>query len=104
MLFLGDDMLMVLNEKPNTTNLRESIKARHNMLSKEQTSTVCGEFCHKLVGNREGQAHMVPDIEHLIYRFEVPNHMAQPTLDDLKTRAMSYCMELGDIRLTREVT
>nr|QPO25406.1 polyprotein [Hydrocotyle umbellata endornavirus] len=100
-LFLGDDMCMVFNEKPNIKKLKEYIASHFNMQSKENWHNDYGTFCSMLVTKlNEGNCQLAPDIVRMKYRYEVTNGVHETDEVSTLMRAASYLMTLG---LTPEV-
>lgn len=49
MIFLGDDNIGLFTTKPDTQNLKQMIKNRYNMISKNQLSKTHGTFCQMVM-------------------------------------------------------
>jgi hypothetical protein len=104
MLILGDDNLMMLNMKPNVVNLRKQIRVRYNMESKAELSDTNGAFCANIAYiDNDGNPGLGPDIIRMKYKYEVPNGISDCNAENAKLKAMSYCMQLGDLPQVREL-
>lgn len=69
-LMLGDDNLMLFNRYPDTSNLKQHIKYKYNMMSKHATYDNHGTFCQLVVyKNNQGGVGIGPDYIRLRNRF-----------------------------------
>lgn len=79
-LFLGDDSIAVMSEKPNTKDLREYIKIAFNMESKDNWYNDYGTFCQMvLYKGTNGSLGIGPDYIRLKFRYEVTNGVHDAT-------------------------
>jgi len=96
MLFLGDDMLMICNNRPNTKTLRKDIASRFNMQSKESYSINYGEFCSMICyKTQDGRCELGPDYVRMKFRYEVTNGVHKPDDVNMFMRGLSYIYMLG---------
>jgi hypothetical protein len=93
---LGDDILVMLSDKPDVRNLGKHTKEAHNMKSTQRLSNVSGVFCC-MIGykNSNGSAEIGPDFLRLRYRFELTNGVSQANPENIEARCQSYACMLG---------
>jgi hypothetical protein len=93
---LGDDILVMSENKPDVTWLAKHTKESHNMKSTQRLSNVSGLFCCMIAyKNAFGSAELGPDYLRLRYRFEVTNGVGEATKANLESRCQSYACMLG---------
>jgi len=103
-LFLGDDMLMLLNKPIEDEKLRRYIKTHFNMYSIGKQSREYGTFCSMICYKTDGDVcELGPDFVRLCYRYEVTNGSSQATEENLSLRAMSYLMMIGKMPAVDEI-
>jgi len=104
MLVLGDDNLIITPRTINARTMRKEIRDLWNMESKMEQYDDTGIFlrwmCHK---DMHGKLNFGPDICRLRHRFSVTNNDKETDMEHLHARNMSYCMMLGDCRMTRRI-
>lgn len=95
-LFLGDDLLALLTDKVDISELNKTTKHMHNMQSTAYINDTCGLFCC-MVGykNSHGGVDIGPDYVRLRHRFEVTNGVSEATDDNIIARCQSYACMLG---------
>jgi hypothetical protein len=96
MLMLGDDVLIMMERKPDVKWLSAHTKRMHNMTSKPYLSQDCGLFCCMIAfKNQLGSCDLGPDVVRLKYRFEVTNGVSQATEENIIARCQSYACMIG---------
>lgn len=95
-LFLGDDVLVMLSDKPDVSSLSKETKEKHNMVSKQRLSADGGIFCCMIAyKNSQGGCELGPDYVRLRYRFEVTNGVSEATPENIQSRCQSYACMVG---------
>uniref|UniRef100_A0AB39C0U4 Polyprotein n=1 Tax=Apis mellifera associated alphaendornavirus 2 TaxID=3238874 RepID=A0AB39C0U4_9VIRU len=103
-LFLGDDMCIVFEDKPDIKNLKNDIATKFNMQSKESWNPHFGNFCSMLLSPLKGnRCEMCPDVVRLKFRYEVTNGVHEMNDTNLLMRKASYLMMLGDHPMTAKL-
>jgi hypothetical protein len=95
-LMLGDDILVMLDQKPSTHWLDKHTKHSHNMKSTQRLSDTSGLFCCMIAyRNSNGGAEIGPDYVRLRYRFEVTNGISEANPENIEARCQSYACMVG---------
>jgi 2-polyprenyl-3-methyl-5-hydroxy-6-metoxy-1,4-benzoquinol methylase len=94
--FLGDDILVMLSDKPDVSWLEKFTKQSHNMKSTQRLSDKSGLFCCMIAyRNPYGGAEIGPDYVRLRYRFEVTNGVSEANPENVINRCQSYACMVG---------
>jgi hypothetical protein len=102
--FLGDDILVMLNNKPDVSWLDKFTKKAHNMKSTQRLSDVSGLFCCMIAyKNPYGGAELGPDYVRLRYRFEVTNGVGEASPENIENRCQSYACMLGNTKEMQQI-
>jgi hypothetical protein len=95
-MMLGDDRNEGNDSQIDYVKYRKSIKDHYNMILDVTTHETHGVFCHFLTSIHDGRIVMSPDMIRLKNRYEVTNGVSLCTDDNIMSRRMSYCMNIGD--------
>ena len=67
----------MFRNEPDTHDIRNYIRSRFNMESKEKIRDNYGTFCHYLIYNKGNHLTMGPDLYYKRLRYEIPNNMKE---------------------------
>nr|QDH88955.1 MAG: RNA-dependent RNA polymerase [Riboviria sp.] len=96
MFFLGDDMIIIFKNIPNTRNLRDDIEVKFNMQSKFHINNNHGTFCNFIAYKTGGgRIEFGPDLIRMKFRYEVTNGVSEVNPENLNMRVMSYLSLIG---------
>lgn len=104
MYILGDDNIILSNQKLNVKNHGTETKEFYNIVSKVSQKCDVGQYLAMVVHVKDDIVKLCPDFKRLRHRYAVCNYVFTEAdrKEKLQQRKLSYCLMLGNIKSSIE--